>query len=387
MMDGESLAMTTLAASLVEAGATVSLLGMNPSRQKKIFDQRDFKDSPFEQVDIVPVDNGIYVKDAFSNLFSSDSYHIARFVSKAYEKKLIEVLQASDVDIIQLETIYLAAYIPVIRKYSNAKIVLRSHNVEYEIWERIALNTKNPIKRWYVSLLQRRLKRFEQDCFKQYDSVLFISPKDAEFYNAAGFQGDSITIPIGINAENYHPDYSSFDSNPLSISFIGSLDWMPNTEGLDWFLDEIWPVVIREVPKAKLYVAGRNAPEKLLKKKIKGVAILGEVKDAKAFINEHPLMIVPLLSGSGMRVKILEGMALGRCIFTTSIGLEGIHARHGEEVLVADSPTDFASLLVGKLLQSKGNIQVGCNAERFISDEFDSNAIGRKLLEYYQEII
>ena len=122
--------------------------------------------------------------DAFLNLFTGKSYHVERFDSEKFRNRLIETLKANDFDIIQLETLFMCPYIPVVRKYTRAKIVLRAHNIEHLIWQRISAETKNPVKKWYLSHLARTLKNYEQKTVAEVDGILAISPGDAEYFES-----------------------------------------------------------------------------------------------------------------------------------------------------------------------------------------------------------
>ncbi len=239
LKDGESIAVTYLAKALNELGCDVTLLAMNTS--KHYFDATKLPDdfNHYESIYYTELDNRISPLAAFLNLFSSKSYHISRFISKPFEKMLIQLLEDNEYDIIQLESLYLASYIPVIRKYSDAKIVMRAHNVEYEIWERIASNTSNPIKKWYLKHLASKLKTFEIENLNQYDLLAPITERDAKIFKSLGYKNKLQVTQIGIDNRDYMADDNSF-SKELSMSFIGSLDWLPNIEGLNFFLSVIW---------------------------------------------------------------------------------------------------------------------------------------------------
>ncbi|MCB0559365.1 MAG: glycosyltransferase [Lewinellaceae bacterium] len=383
LKDGESIAVTTLSRALRELGCQVSLLAMNT--HKHFFNSNGCPEALSHYKDIfkVPVDNRVKPTEAFLNLFSRESYHIARFISPAFQRQLIEVLKNNTYDLIQLETPYLSPYIPTIRKYSDALIAMRAHNVEHEIWERIAENTAFFPKRWYLKHLARKLCRYEVEQLKQYDILVAITQRDLDFFRKLGYRKAAVVAPIGVRSEAYQPDYDSY-RRPLSLSFIGSLDWMPNQEGLQWFINQVWTSLEKKYPNLELHIAGRNTPEDLKHKLAgKNVFVHGEVPDAHQFINNHSLMVVPLLSGSGMRAKILEGMALGRVVLTTSVGLEGIAARPGREVLVADAPEQFVSHIESCLLQGPQLERMGRQACHFVASQYDSLSIARRLLDSY----
>ncbi|MFK7807451.1 MAG: glycosyltransferase family 4 protein [Saprospiraceae bacterium] len=380
--DGEAIAIYTLASSLQQLGAEVTLLCMNTP--KHFFDIQELPDSfnHYKNIHAVEVDTSVKSAAAFANLFSNKSYHISRFDNDAYRKKLIVLLETGDFDIVQLETLFLAPYLETIRNYSKAKIVMRAHNVEHEIWERITSNTSFLPKRYYLQLLTSRLATYEKGHLNKYDLLLPITKRDLEKKESLGFRQRALVTPIGLNATDYQLNEASYQK-PLSISFIGSLDWMPNVEGLQWFLEKVWPVATKNHPDLVLHLAGRNTPDDLYKLENEQLKIHGEIPDAKAFINDHSLMLVPLLSGSGMRVKILEGMALGKVVLTTTIGLEGIDAIHKENVLIADNPKEFLEALEYCHSNKEKLQSIGKAARQLIVEKYDNLSIAKRVLDAY----
>lgn len=383
LKDGEVIAIHNLSKALDQLGCQITLLCMNTSKHYFDTSQLPTALSHYQSIHHVNVDNQLKIKDAFLNLFTSDSYHISRFVSASFTEKLIHLLQENKYDVVQMETLYLAPYIPTIKKYSDALIAMRAHNVEHEIWERIAINTSFLPKRWYVSYLSGKLKRFEIQQLQNYDILIPITQKDLAKYESLGFNNQSVLMPIGIDESTYQADYSSYEKD-LSISFIGSLDWMPNQEGLQWFINNAWTEILNSYPDLQLHIAGRNTPNWFRQLAQQNVKVHGEVPDARAFINQHSIMIVPLLSGSGMRVKILEGMALGKIVLTTSIGLEGIPATHRENILIADTPAEFLSC-IRFCYDNKSQLnEIGEKAKTFIRKEYENTALARKLIDVYK---
>lgn len=385
LKDGESIAITNLARAFDELGNEVTLLAMNTS--KHWFDPAQIPETfnHYIAIHTVDIDNRLKPGAALRNLFSERSYHIERFDNQLFEQKLIELLRQEHFDVIQLETLYLAPYLPVIRKYSEALIALRAHNVEHEIWERIAVNS-HPIKRWYLNAITPRLKKYETERLNQYDLLIGITERDVEYFRRLGLTKPAAVTPIGIDSRDYAPDYRCF-RKPLSLAFIGSLDWMPNVEGLKWFLDEVWkPLLSPAFPELTLHIAGRNTPAWLQRLRLPGVKVHGEVPDAAAFINQHPVMVAPLLSGGGMRAKILEGMALGRVVLSTPMGLEGIHARRREEALFAETPEDFVNAIRWCVAQGPALRDLGERARSFCLEHFDNIEVARRLLDAYQNL-
>jgi len=386
LKDGESIAVTSLSRSLHRLGCEISLLAMNTRKHYFPTEQLPDHFNHYQTIKTVAIDNRVKPWAALKSLMSEgDSYHISRFLSTDYERQLKVLLQANDYDVVQLETPYLSPYIPIIRRYSDAAVVMRAHNVEHEIWERISANTRFGPKRWYLKKLTERLRRYEIQQLGAYDLLAAITERDLAYFRKMGYDGLATVTPIGIESSRYTPDFTSY-KRPLTLSFIGSLDWMPNQEGLRWLLEHVWPLLRQRHPGLKLHVAGRNTPSWLYRLNTPGLQVEGEVPSAADFINQHSLMVVPLLSGSGMRAKILEGMALGKAVLTTSIGLEGIEAGHRKEVLVADTPKAFVDEVSWAIKEHAQLCKLGKAARQLVLERYDSLEVARQLMKAYSEL-
>jgi len=386
LKDGESIAVTYMSKALNELGCELTLLAMNTVKHFYEIDKLPKSFNHYKSIHTVEIDNRVKPKAAFLNLFSDESYHISRFVSEEFRQKLIQLLKNNKYDVIQLETLYLAPYIPTIRKYSTAKIAMRSHNVEHEIWERITTNTSFFLKKWYLRHLTDRLRNFEIQQLNNYDVLVGITQRDLDYFNKLGFKNKGVVAPIGLDMANYKPNYGSFQQ-PLSLSFIGSLDWMPNLEGLEWFMQKIMPLIRKEYPTIKLHIAGRNMPKHLLNLKAKNIVIHGEVESSTDFLNEHSVMIVPLFSGSGMRAKILEAMSLGKVVITTPLGLEGIDATDGVEVLEATHEEAFMNQLKYCVQNQNEIVKMGKKARLFIEEQYDYHSVSKRLMSFYESLV
>ncbi|MBK6948731.1 MAG: glycosyltransferase [Haliscomenobacter sp.] len=387
--DGETVAIHAISKPLTGLGAQVCLLAMNTSKHP-FRPEREGEWpaglSHYREIRKVAVDNEIRLVDAFCNLFSTTSYHISRFYSRDYAEALAGWLREETFDIVHLETLYLASYIPVVRANSKARIVMRAHNVESEIWERIAAHLPFGPKRGYLRYLTAKLDTFERAMLGQYDLLVAITERDLDTFHCMGFNGRGLALPVGFEWKPCPPPAES-DRSAFSIGFIGSLDWAPNLEGLQWFLKEVWPKVRFALPELTLEVAGRNMPEWLLAARIPGVCAIGEAPDAQAFMCGHQVMLAPLLSGGGIRVKILEGMALGKVVLSTSMGLEGIPARDREHVLVADDPDQFVEQLRFAFHNQKELSEIGVRAQALVAADFGMHTLANRLLEVYRDIL
>lgn len=379
--DGGSLAIHCYTEGFLQAGVALSMLAMNTTRHWVDTDKLPPIYQRLEHFETVAVDNRIKSLDAFLNLFKGTSYNIDRFISEDYRRALIAMLQKETFDIVQLEGLFLVPYIETIRKYSNAKVVMRQHNIEFRIWERLAAKAGNPIKKLYLRLLAKRLKQFELDHVNDYDLILPISREDAQQYKAIGTQCPMFLHPFGIDIASI--PFSPSDTLPLSLYHIGAMDWLPNRESVNWLLEKVMPIVHQKMPDIKLYLAGRNMPEYYFQHKWNNVVVLGEVPDAKAFEQDKSMLLVPLLSGGGVRIKIFQGMAMGKTIITTSIGLEGIEAQNGKHVFIADTPETFAAAIIEIAQHPEWIRKMGTAARALIEERYDRKRLIDSLLERY----
>jgi glycosyltransferase involved in cell wall biosynthesis len=336
-------------------------------------------------IETVYIDLSVKPLDAFFNLFTGQSYHVERFISKDFERKLIEILQKENFDIVQFETLFISPYIEIIRKYSKAKIVLRSHNIEHLIWQRVAQVTSNQLKKLYLRHLARTLKHYELSILNQFDGIATITQTDADFFNKNGCNIPVISIPFGINLKKFKENPGIIADFP-SLFHIGAMNWMPNEEGIRWFLDNVWPLVHQKFPGLKFYLAGREMPAWLTKANIPNLVVLGEVDDAFDFMYSKSVEIVPLFSGSGIRIKIIEGMAAGRAVISTSIGAEGIEVTHRKNILIANNPDEFVDA-IGECIASRDFCeQLGNNARQLIETDHSNQTLMKKLVVFYQQI-
>ena len=384
--DGGSIAMNNLTQGLIEHGHNVKVLAMNTPKSFIDIEQlpADYRNNT--DIEAVYIDTNIKIIDAFVNLFKSSSYNIDRFISNNFAAKLQEVLEGSSFDIVQLESLFLVPYIDVIKKYSKAKIVLRAHNVEFEIWMRRMHACKNVLKKQYLNLLANRLKTYEINHINAYDGIAAITPRDAEMLKSHGCTIPITDIPIGMDLIDSEIDTSNLNDVPTSLFHLGSMDWMPNQEAIKWFLDQVWPKVSNAYPNLMLHLAGRNMPEWILNFNFHNVIVEGEVNDVRDYMASKDIMIVPLISGSGMRVKIVEGMAYGKVIISTSVGAEGIQYEHETDILIANTPEEYVTM-VGKCI-SDNNLynDIGNNARMLAREKYDNKIIAEKLISFYRSL-
>jgi polysaccharide biosynthesis protein PslH len=382
--DGGVIAINAITEGLLKAGCDVKMLAMNTKKHfidLSSIPEKFRNDRHFEAVD---VDTDAKPRAAFIALVRGYSYNLSRFKSEDFSKRLTQILQNGKFDIIHLEGLYLTPYIPIIRQHSDAPIILRTHNVEWQIWLKLASEEKNIIKKWYFNTLFEKLKEYEEKVINEVDGIATITNTDLEYFMSAGCKVPMVSIPFGIDVAKYTPKESKY---PNSLFYIGALDWLPNLQGIDWFLKNAWNNIVTKFPSAEFHIAGRNMPESLRSSSYKGVVIHGEVEDAKTFIQEYDIMLVPLLAGSGVRIKIIEGMAMGKPIITTSVGIEGIECNRGGDVMVANTPEQFADSVIRCLEEAGIKSSLGQHARKFAEENYDIGKAAARLMEFYKERI
>ena len=383
-VDGGAIAMNNTTQGLISNGYEVKVLAISTAKHPVNIDSLPEDYLVRTKFESVFIDTSIKLKDAFFNLFSSKSYNIERFISKDLTKKLIAILEKENFDIIILESLFVAPYIESIKKISKAKIVLRAHNVEYKIWERISLNTKNPIKKSYLSLLAKRLKAYEIKTFKDLDGIVAMTKVDADQFVQLGFNKGITAVPTGYIINQTDGENVEVEKN--SIFHIASMDWLPNVEGINWFLNKVWKSVHLKAPNSKLYLAGREMPQEFYNLKLDNVITVGKVESAKEFYLSKKIMIVPVLSGSGMRIKIIEGMALGKVIISTTIGAEGIQVTNNKNILIADSPEEFSEAIIKCTSDENFCNEIGLNAQKLIVEKYSNSNLSNQLISFFNLI-
>ncbi|MBP5189471.1 MAG: glycosyltransferase [Bacteroidales bacterium] len=380
-VDGGTLAMNSITEGLLENGQEVTVLTVESDKhpvRRESLEEKYLQSSHFESVYI---DLSIHPLDAAVALLCGESYNVKRFYSKHFASKLAEILKKNSFDIIHIESIFLAPYVPTIRQHSNARIVLRAHNVEHRIWRQMAESTRNPLKRWYLKKLALALRQYELEHINDFDGIACISAADVETFRRQGCHKPLIDIPFGIDIKTI----DNVDPEPNTLFHIGSMDWMPNQDGIRWFLDKVWPSLHNELPQVQLFLAGRKMPADLMELHTEGVTVVGEVPDAANFIASKQINIVPLLAGSGIRVKIIEAMSLGKTVITTSVGAAGIDYADGKNILIADTPEQFTAQVRRCVEQPDFCRLLGDNARALILEKYNNQTLIKRLIDFYNK--
>jgi len=328
------------------------------------------------------IDITVTVFQVAANLLQKTSFNIDRYYDEGFEQLVINEVRETDFDIIQFEGLLTTLYYDAARKNSNARLIYRAHNIENQLWDRLAKQKIDPFKKSYLKMHARRIKNYEMQQLNRFDAMLVFTNEDKEKLVDDGIKIRIEVLPIGIRVDQYNPDQSLMEFP--SLFFLGSLDWLPNREGMLWFLQNFHTEIASGELMTRLYVAGNDIPDSFEDYEALGrIFIQGEVDNALEFVNSKAIMIVPLLTSGGMRVKIVEGMAMQKCIISTSLGAEGINYVNGRDLLIADSIEEFYTAIKRCITDEDFCRQVGLNARKLIEEQYDINVITQKLIDFY----
>ena len=383
--DGEAIAILQMVKGLVENGNTVSVLFMNTPKHNyplnEIPQDLQLKIKFYE----VWVDNKITISGALINLFKKHPYHVERFYSNAFNDQLIKILTTEKFDIVQCEGLFLTSYVDTIKKYSSAKIIYRSHNIESNIWKRFAASETNTLKKVYLNLQSKRLNKYELNIIEKVDAIVPISKADGEYYRKHFPDKNIKYSPTGIDPEETISSPQKIDPN--QIYFLGALDWLPNRQGLLWFLKEIFPSVLKSHPQIQLHIAGRNAPVGF-EKQIMDEQIIyhGEIENAAEFVAHKMICNVPLLSGSGMKIKIPEAMAQAKLVITTTVGAEGLPDGIENKMLVCRDAAEFTNKLNHALAHPEDSQALALAGKDFVMRNLNNKTLTSELTQFYKSL-
>jgi glycosyltransferase involved in cell wall biosynthesis len=370
---------------LVNEGHEVSVFTLNNKKQLTDIQNDDelIRRIHYQSYDF---DMSLSFKGFVLNLFGTSSYNIDRFYVPGFEKMLVTELKRVQYDIIQFEGLFMSTYLDAVRKNTKAKLIYRAHNIEHLIWKRLSEQKSDPIKKSYLRVLAKRIKKYELSYLDKFDAIAALTGQDKQSMLDYDIKIPVRVLPVGIDLTRYKPDYEKTEYP--SLFFLGALDWMPNREGMEWFLENFSADLCDGDLKVRFYVAGHNIPEAFDDYEVLGkIFIQGEVDHGLEFVNSKAIMIVPLLSGGGMRVKIVEGMAMQKCIITTTLGAEGIRYKHGHNILIANDREEFHSAIKRAITDEDFCRQIGLNARMLVEQEHDTKVVTAQMIAFYKEIL
>jgi glycosyltransferase involved in cell wall biosynthesis len=366
-----------------ELGHEVTLYCLDGAKHNTPLEEAYKELSKYATVDIVPIDTDVKMLPALSHLLLNKSYNVTRFYNKEFEDKLSALLKENKFDVVQLEGTFVGPYIELVNQLHKGLLALRMHNVEFEIWERLAKNETNPIKKIYLNKLSKQLKSYETQLLQKVDIVVPVTDDDGEKFKEIDPTAQCLTIPAGIDLDSwkYSPSQDIHD-----WYHIGSMEWHANSEAVNWYIKEIHPKLVLLDSKYKLHLAGKGI-DKTTFARYDRLMVKDNVPSAYDFVKSLDVCVVPLKSGSGIRLKILEAMAAGKLVVSTTVGAQGIDYIASKHLLIADTPSQYTE--VYRQLQ-KGEIDwkaIIKNARNLVEEHYSTSALAKKQLDHYTSLL
>jgi len=316
--------------------------------------------------------------------FMSPSLNVFRNRSSNFSNALQGIIK--DYDLILVDHYEMFQYVP---SSFEGKVVMHTHNAEFMLWKRMSELTSNPLKKIALKLEEWRVKQYERKIFKN-SHLVFSTPSDIALYKKEGFNTSRFrtTFHLGNTSLLDLPDLKWNQTKPTFL-FMGTLSWEPNIDGILWFIEKVWPEVLKRHPDCTLSILGHQADPRLAKaaELTKNISFPGFVNNLENYLKHTRVFIVPLRFGSGMKVKVLDGLYRGTPMVTTSIGAEGIDVKDKQHLLIEDDVHGFALACV-KLLESKELWEkLSTNSRKVASEKYHWEPLFEKmtnnLLELY----
>ena len=376
-VDGGCLASNKFLACLLRAKIDVQYVTL--STNKHPFDINQFPSELVERIHPIDyfVNTDVSIFPALKSLFSSNSYNADRFYLSEIEALIIELVKKESFDGIIFDSLYTLPYLEGIKPIFKGKIGVRTHNVEFRLWEQYAKDS-SWIKKLYLKQLAKDLKRFELKKLKEVDVILSISKDDSSEFRSLGVKTSIADIPV--NMEIGTTNTNIVDNR---IYHLGMMDWEPNRQAVN-LLVEWMPELRKRNPQLELHIAGSKSQEFIQEDVENGIRVHGFVESVDNFAKNHGMLVSPIQAASGVRIKFLEAMAIGVPIITTSVGALGIEYQACNCISIAESKEDFMSQIEEFSSNSGKREEIGQNALNYIDKNHNIDTISQRIVEIFE---
>lgn len=319
------------------------------------------------------------------NMASPLPYAIRKYKSEQMTKAIEQATSKDHFDVVICDFLAPAVNLP---RDLKTPVVLFQHNVEASIWQRHYEVQKNAVKKRYLYWQWRKMQKFERDACRRVDCVIAVSEADAQMMQRDYGVAKVYDIPTGVDVDFFKPT-SAIATRPNSLVFTGSMDWLPNEDAMQYFINDVMPLVRQAVPDLRLTIVGRSPYPSLveLAQRDPNIAVTGRVDDVRPYIEEATAFIVPIRIGGGTRLKIYEAMAMEKPVISTTVGAEGLPVHDGKELLLADDPKAFADAVVKVLGDSNLATRLGKSAAELVRQNFGWRGVSTNMAQVCQTVI
>ena len=332
-----------------------------------------------------------YISPILLNLFASrESFALAMFRSADFSRHVREVVTQGGYDFVIADGLMIATAFEGWEKERTTPAILLQHNVEANIWKGISRLQRNPFTLLFFNEMTRRLQRREPELCALFDGITTISEPDAE-YHRQNYRLRNVLgpVPPGINpSEGTLPAAMVRQDEQPCLAFVGAMNWPPNIDGAFWFVQEVLPLIWRTMPGVRFRIIGREPPEALhdIAAQEGRIEVTGTVPEIQPLLQECVLQVVPLRAGSGVRYKILESMAAGVPVVSTTLGAEGLGLRHEQDLLLADDAQAMSAAIVRMLGDHELRRRIAENARERASMDFSWARSAATLLQLCSQL-
>ncbi|SFT55103.1 Glycosyltransferase involved in cell wall bisynthesis [Lishizhenia tianjinensis] len=368
VIDGGCVAMKNTADLLDLAGDEIEVTHFTLATHKHPFSAKAYPKKEEKLVYFQDIQTQIKPLQLLKNYFAYVPYNVQRFYDEAVVETLKDLLAIHQIDTVILESIYLLPYLEV---FVGQKVFVRTHNVEWKLWEDRAESETNPLKKIYTQHLSKQLKNYEEKELKKVDGVLSISEADNAWFKT--FLPNTAVIHTSLATESHPSDYTKND-----FYFLGAFDWAPNLEAITWLLES---VLKNKEHNFNIHIAGKNLNPELFKE-YEFVSNHGEVEDADAFISAHGIALVPLQTGGGVKMKVLESLKHGKPTISTIEGVRGLDLKNEKHIALAKTEDDFFAAMLALQKNENTRKALGLGGKQFLNDNFAPDKEAKKLLEF-----
>ena len=270
--------------------------------------------------------------------------------------------------------------------------VLFTHNVEAEIFRRHAEAARDPVHRAVWRNQARKMARFEGDLLGQFSAVVAVADRDRDHFRSAYGATNVFVIPTGVDFDHFTfaPPPPVEEPDGGTLVFTGSMDWLANSDGIEHFMDHVWPLVARARPRVKFVVVGRSPSPRLIERaRSRRLAwtFTGFVDDVRPYVRQAHAYVIPLRVGGGTRIKVYEAMAMGCPVVSTRIGVEGLPLEDGRHFVAADRPADMAAAILSLLADNERRQRISCDARRLVEENMSAANAARVFEQICQQAL
>lgn len=347
----------------------------------------------YKQVDAIPRDSAYTFAKVVRGLLGTTPLPVLNYTTSPMKRALEHLLSRQGFDIIQFESIHLISYLAIVREASVREaskrpvVVCDWHNVESELMQRYSQREPGHLRRAYASRTARLMSEFERHALRDFDAHIAVSERDADRLRAINPDARIFVIENGVDTD-FYSDLGTNNESLRRIIFVGSMDYHANIDAAVNFAHKVWPQVRARQPKLIFTIVGKDpAPEVRGLAQIPGIEVTGTVDDVRPFYRDASVAVVPLKVGGGSRLKILEAMAAGVPVVSTTLGAEGLEVLHNENILIADTSEQLVQAITSVVENKPRRDQLSAAGRELVSRRYDWSSLGTALFGVYEDLL